>query len=71
MNYTKHGFFCCCDGCRFKRRSSLFNIAMILIFTIIVLYQAFVNIFIHHPANGILLFIELCILFYFISRIII
>jgi len=71
MAFKKHGYFCCCDICRLKRRSSIFNICMIILFGVIVLYQAFVNIFVAAPGNSVLLFIELCILFYFIGRIII
>ncbi|MDD3821780.1 MAG: hypothetical protein ACOXZW_04130 [Bacilli bacterium] len=71
MKFHKHGFFCLCEACRLRRRYSFFNIICIGFLMIIVTYQAFINIIIWSSANSVLLFIELCLLFYFICRIII
>lgn len=65
-----HGFFCMCDICKAKRRSSLLYTGCILGLVIVIFYQAILLIFITSKINAIVLFLELVCLFIGFFRII-
>jgi len=69
MNFKKkHGFFCHCEMCKIKRRQSLIYLASLIALIVVILYQAFILIFITSKINALLLFIELIFLIVGICR---
>lgn len=54
-----HSFFCMCDVCKTKRRSSLLYSACLIGLLIVIFYQALLLIFVTSKINAIILFIEL------------
>jgi len=65
-----HSFFCMCDCCKAKRRSSLLYSACLIGFVIVIFYQALLLIFVTSKINAIILFIELICLTIGIIRLI-
>ena len=54
-----HGFFCMCDVCKAKRRSSLLYLAILIGLIIVVFYQSILLIFVTSKINAVILFLEL------------
>ena len=52
-----HGFFCRCEGCRFKRKTSLWYMGCLLSLLIILMWQVLFTIFITTKFNVFLIFI--------------
>lgn len=58
-----HGFFCCCELCKLKRRTSLCYMGSLFALIIILLYQAFLLILFTTKVNAMILFIlMICII---------
>lgn len=66
----KHGFFCRCEGCKYKRIHSVWYLALLACITIIIFYQAILLIFITSRLNAIFLFLLLVCLVIGIFRMI-
>lgn len=54
-----HGFFCTCEVCKLKRRTSILYMGIIVSSLIILIYQAFLTMFFTTKLNAVILFIEL------------
>lgn len=52
-----HGFFCRCEGCRFRRKTSLWYMGCLLSLLVILMWQVFFTIFITTKFNVFLIFI--------------
>ena len=59
MNKSKHGFFCNCNTCKYKRRTSGCYLAFLGFWLLIIIYQSFLLIFFTVTSYAILLFIEI------------
>ncbi len=66
----QHGFFCCCQGCKTKRKTSLFYMGFLLAFLIILIYQCIFTIFIVTRFNAFLCFLFLMVVLIGFVRII-
>jgi len=66
----RHGFFCRCEGCKYKRIHSFWYLALLACITIIIFYQAILLIFITSRLNAIFLFFLLIFLVIGIGRMI-
>lgn len=60
---NKHGFFCCCEACKFKRKTSIWYMGSLLSFLIILFYQTILLIIFTTKINAIILF---CILLFLV-----
>ena len=58
-----HSFFCMCDVCKARRRTSLLYCGCLLGLIIVIFYQALLLIFVTSKINAIILFLELMCLF--------
>lgn len=57
-----HGFFCRCECCKFKRKTSLLYMGSLIAFLIIIFYQTILLIFFTTKINAIiLLFLMICL----------
>ena len=65
-----HSFFCMCDMCKAKRRSSILYLGCLLGLVIVIFYQALLLIFVTSKINAIILFLELMCFFVGFIRII-
>jgi hypothetical protein len=54
-----HSFFCGCDACKLKRRSSLLYTSCLIGFVIVIFYQSLLLIFVTSKINAVILFVEL------------
>lgn len=52
-----HGFFCRCDACKFKRKSSLWYMGSLFSLIIILMWQVLFTIFITTRLNALLIFL--------------
>jgi len=52
-----HGFFCRCDGCKCRRRSSLWYMGCLFSLLIILMWQVLFTIFITTRLNAFLIFL--------------
>lgn len=66
----KHGFFCRCDMCKYKRIHSLWYLCLHAALLIIIFYQAILLIFITSKLNAIFLFFLLIMFTIGIARMI-
>ncbi len=63
----RHGFFCRCEMCKIKRRSSLWYMGILLSLLIILMWQVIFTIFITTRLNAILIFLLMaCVIIGFI-----
>lgn len=67
----KHGFFCRCDMCKYKRIHSIWYLCLLAAILIIIFYQAILLIFITSKLNAIFLLFLLFALTFGIARMII
>ena len=65
---NNHGLFCYCTSCRAKRRLSFFYNVIISALMLVVFYQGIIMLFAFTRLNCFLLFIELVVLTFVISR---
>ena len=65
-----HGFFCMCDVCKAKRRSSLLYLGILIGLVIVIFYQSLLLIFVTSKINAVILFLELLCLATGVFRII-
>lgn len=65
-----HGFFCLCDICKAKRRSSLLYLSILIGLVVVIFYQSILLIFVTSKINAVILFLELLCLAMGIIRII-
>lgn len=65
-----HGFFCRCDACKFKRKTSLFYMGFLIALLIILVYQCLFTIFVVTRFNAFLCFMFLMIVLIGFFRII-
>ena len=62
-----HGFFCRCESCKIKRRSSLWYMGCLFALLIILMWQVLFTIFITTRFNAFLIFILMwCVIIGFI-----
>ncbi len=54
-----HGFFCMCDVCKAKRRSSLLYLGVLIGLIVVIFYQSLLLIFVTSKINAVILFLEL------------
>ncbi len=54
-----HGFFCRCEACKIKRKTSIFYMGLLVSSLIILIYQAFLTMFFTTKLNAVILFCEL------------
>ncbi|MDD6223671.1 MAG: hypothetical protein PUB18_01565 [bacterium] len=67
FKHKGHGFFCRCETCKFRRKTSLWYMGILLSMLIILMWQMLFTIFITTRFNVILIFIlMICILIGFI-----
>jgi predicted neutral ceramidase superfamily lipid hydrolase len=52
-----HGFFCRCDACKIRRRSSLWYMGILFSLLIILIWQVIFTIFITTKINAFLIFL--------------
>mgnify|MGYP004553973211 CR=1 FL=1 len=69
--FKKHGFFCRCDSCKYKRIHSWWYLGLLAAITISIFYQAILLLFITTRLNAFFLFILLVFLTIGIARMII
>lgn len=69
FKHKGHGFFCRCEGCKLKRRTSLWYMGSLIAFLIIIFYQAILLIFFTTKINAIILLLLMLLLVIGIIRV--
>lgn len=57
FKHKGHGFFCRCEGCKFRRKTSLWYMGSLIAFLIIIFYQTILLIFFTTKINALILLI--------------
>lgn len=71
FNNNKHGFFCRCESCKYKRMHNSWYLLALSAITILIFYQSIVLMFLTSKGNAIFLFILLVILTIGIARMVV